>query len=103
IAPWLERRGRTGGQAALGHEQRVAPARASWLSGRIAAWVGEERTSVAYPGLSLREDVYAMHGNFIDLFSTIPTFERLGAAITSRVISGGLPEHAGVDDFLARL
>ena len=103
IEPWLERRGRGGNQAALGLEQRVAPTRASWLAGRIAGWVGEERTSVAYPGLWLRDDVYAMHGNFIDLFSTIPTFERLGAAITSRVIAGSLPEHAGTDDVLARL
>src|SRR5438270_246702 len=48
-------------------------------------------------------DVYATHGNFLDLYSTIPTFERLGAAITGRVIGGTMPQRASVDDFLARL
>src|SRR5439155_1226569 len=87
----------------LGLEQRVAPARASWAAARRAAWLGEGATTVAYPGLWLREDVYATHGHLLDLFSTIPTFERIGAAITSRVVGGDLPDEATVDDFLARL
>jgi hypothetical protein len=104
IEPWLERRARgKDGPGPLGLEQTIAPGRASWIASRIASWLGEERTSVAYPGLWLREDVYATHGHFIDLYSTIPTFERLGAAITSRVIGGSMPDQATVDDFLARL
>src|SRR4051812_34579465 len=102
VEPWLARRGRARALK-LGLEQRVAPRSASWLAARMGAWLGEERTSVAYPGLWLREDVYATHGHFIDLFSTIPTFERLGAAITARVIGGSLPPEASVNDFLARL
>jgi hypothetical protein len=103
IEPWLARRARTQSPPALGLEQFVVPRRASWLAARIGGWLGEDRTSVAYPGLWLRDGVYATHGHFMDLFSTIPTFERLGAAITSRVIGGELPRKATVNDFLARL
>src|SRR5947209_1990493 len=103
IEPWLERRGRAARPGKLGLEQMVASSRASWLAARIGSWLGEGRTRVAYPGVFLRDDVYATHGHFMDLFSTIPTFERLGAAMTSRVIAGRLPEHASVDDLLARL
>jgi len=103
IVPWLERRSRSRRPRRLGLEQRVAPARASWATGRIAGWLGEERSVVAYPGLWLRDDVYATHGHLGDLYSTIPTFERLGVAATERVVGAELPERATVDDFLARL
>jgi calcineurin-like phosphoesterase family protein len=103
VVPWLERRARGRRPANLGLEQRIAPARASYAAGRIARWLGEERTAFAYPGLWLRDDVYATHGHLADLYSTIPTFERIGAAITSRVVGGAVPEHAAVEDFLARL
>jgi len=103
IVPWLERRGRTRAPLGLGLEERVAPARASWAAGRIAGWLGAARTHVAYPGLWLRDDVYATHGHLSDLYSTIPTFERFGVAITERVVGAQLPEQASVDDFLARL
>src|SRR5439155_1347617 len=83
--------------------RRRTPARASWAASRLAGWLGEGRTAVAYPGLWLRDDVYATHGHLSDLYSTIPTFERFGAAITSRVVGGELPERATVDDFLCRL
>jgi hypothetical protein len=39
----------------------------------------------------------------MDLFSTLPNFERLGAAVTTRVMGGGLRDGDTVDDFLARL
>jgi predicted phosphodiesterase len=103
IVPWLERRARGRRPPGLGLEQRIAPARASYAAGRIARWLGEDRTTFAYPGIWLRDDVYATHGHLADLYSTIPTFERLGAAITARVVGGELPERATVDDFLARL
>jgi predicted phosphodiesterase len=103
IVPWLERRARSHTPPQLGLEQRVAPSRASWGASRIAGWLGADRTNVAFPGLWLRDDVYATHGHLSDLYSTIPTFERFGAAITARVVGGELPEQATVDDFLCRL
>ena len=103
IVPWLERRARAHVPRRLGLEQWVAPARASWAAAQMAAWLGDASTTVAYPGLWLRDDVYATHGHLLDLFSTIPTFERIGAAITTRVVGGEVPEEATLDDFLARL
>jgi len=100
VAGWLERIGRDG-PAELGLEQRIAPGEASWAAGRMAEWLGP-RTSVAYPGLWLREDVYATHGHYLDLHSTVPTFERLGAGMTTRLI-GDLPARATPGDYEARL
>jgi hypothetical protein len=103
IAPWLERRARAQTPPRMGLDERTTPQRASWIAARIAGWLGGDRTVVAYPGLWLRDDVYATHGHLLDLYSTIPTFERLGAAVTGRVVGGALPDQAGVEDFLARL
>jgi len=86
IVPWLERRARAHAPAPLGLEQRITPARASWATGRLATRLGADRTTVAYPGLWLREDVYATHGHLADLYSTIPTFERsapIGLIVTT--------------------
>src|SRR6184192_4053775 len=96
----LERRARAHVPRLLGLEQCVSPARASWAAAQMAAWLGDASTTVAYPGLWLRDDVYATHGHLLDLFSTIPTFERIGAAITTRVVGGEVPEEATLDDFL---
>ena len=35
---------------------------------------------VAYPGIWLRDDVYAMHGHYLDVHCAIPTLEVLGGA-----------------------
>ena len=43
----------------------------------------------AYPGIWLRDDVYAIHGHYLDRHLTVPTIERLGVALVERVL--GLP------------
>jgi hypothetical protein len=48
--------------------------------------------SVAYPGLWLREDVYATHGHYLDVHGTVPSFERLGAGLMTR-LAGAPPRH----------
>ncbi len=63
------------------------------------------RVSVAYPGVWLRDDVYAMHGHYADRVITIPTFERIAAGGMARVV-GKLPENGGrasSEDFEAAL
>jgi predicted phosphodiesterase len=40
----------------------------------------------AYPGVWLRDDVYAMHGHYLDRHTTAPGFERLGAGLMSRLL-----------------
>ena len=52
----------------------------------------------AYPGLWLRDDVYATHGHYLDRHLTVPTIERLGVALVERVL--GMPA-AGPDPLAA--
>ena len=42
------------------------------------------RLLVRLPGLWLRDDVYAIHGHYLDLHSTTPTIERLAAGAMAR-------------------
>jgi predicted phosphodiesterase len=44
----------------------------------------------AYPGVWLRDDVYATHGHYLDRHTTAPGFERLGAGVMSKLLK--LPE-----------
>jgi predicted phosphodiesterase len=40
----------------------------------------------AYPGVWLRDDVYATHGHYLDRHTTAPGFERLGAGAMSKLL-----------------
>ncbi len=53
---------------------------------RIAAQLAPARVRVVYPGVWLREDVYAIHGHYADRHTTVPMFERLGAGAMARLI-----------------
>jgi Calcineurin-like phosphoesterase len=83
LAPWLEARAMNGaGPLAL--DERVEPSAAPLLE-TLAGWLGEARSSFAYPGVRLREDVWATHGHYVDLHLTIPTVERLAAGAMRRI------------------
>lgn len=45
---------------------------------------------IAYPGVWVRDDVFATHGHYLDLHNTVPTFERIAIGAVQRVV-GGLP------------
>ena len=68
----------------LGLEQRIEPRDAGLLAARLAEHAAPARMRVAYPGVWLRDDVYAMHGHYFDLHTTVPTFERLAAGAMAR-------------------
>jgi hypothetical protein len=85
----------------LGLEQRVEPARASWIAAEVAAALGVPAT-VAYPGVWLRDDVYALHGHYLDLHTQLPTFERIAAGVSMRQL-GPVPDPATPTDYEARL
>jgi predicted phosphodiesterase len=40
---------------------------------------------LAYPGVWVREDVYATHGHYLDVHNTVPSFERLAIGATRRI------------------
>lgn len=56
---------------------------------RIAAWLGDANLSLRYPGIWIRDDVFAVHGHYGDSHVTLPTVERLSIATVDRI--GGRP------------
>lgn len=97
LGDWHAARAREGA-APLGLEHRVAPADASWVAQEVAAALAPAAVEFAYPGLWLRDDVFATHGHYLDVHSTLPTFERLAAGMTARV-AGPVPAPASPDDY----
>ena len=83
LATWFERR-RFEGAAPLGLEERIDPGEGR-ATEQLARWLEPATLSLAYPGVWLREDVYAMHGHYVDCHLTVPTFERLGASLMERI------------------
>jgi hypothetical protein len=101
VAPWLERRA-IAREPPLGLEQDADPEPYE-VAGTLARWLRPARTRLAYPGVWLREDVYATHGHYLDRHVTVPTFERLAAGAMTRVV-GEMPEDgAGPEDYEAAL
>lgn len=67
----------------------------------IAGWLGDARLEVRYPGVWVRDDVYATHGHYLDSHVTLPTVERLTVAAVDRL--GGVPtgQRASAHDYEA--
>ena len=103
VAGWIDGRLETEPAGFLGLEQRLEPAEAGRLAGVLAGLAAPARVSIAYPGLWLRDDVYALHGHYSDVHSTVPTFERLACGAITR-LAVRLPERgARPDDYEAVL
>ena len=52
-----------------------------------------------YPGLWLRDDVYAQHGHYLDRHTTTPAFERVAAGVMARFLKLPLSEMTEVNDY----
>jgi hypothetical protein len=85
--PWLAR---------LRLDGEPLPAEAEWpvepgdgAAGRISEWMPDVELTVAYPGLRLRDDVYATHGHYLDLHLTVPRLEAIAASAMGRVTGVG--------------
>jgi Calcineurin-like phosphoesterase len=101
VEPWLERRGELAAPGALSVEQRFAAQDASPMLAQLAAWAEPARLTAAYPGLWVREDVYATHGHYLDCHLTVPTMERLGIGTMGRVLRRPAGAFTGPDDYEA--
>jgi len=86
VERWLEDRA-LGDPAPLELEHRFEPT--DGAIGELAAAAAGCRVWAAYPGLWLRDDVYATHGHFLDRHLTVPTFERMGIGVVERLL--GIP------------
>jgi len=84
LEEWLATR-RLDGSAALRLEERAGPELGGPLRA-LARRMGRARVELAYPGLWVRDDVYATHGHYLDRHLTIPTFERLALAAVERAL-----------------
>jgi hypothetical protein len=84
VAGWIDERLQTEPSGFLGLEQRIEPRDAGRLAARLAEEARPARLTVAYPGVWLRDDVYALHGHYSDVHTTVPTFERLAAGAMTR-------------------
>jgi UDP-2,3-diacylglucosamine pyrophosphatase LpxH len=92
--PLLERLAMEG--TALGLEHRSAAE--GEPAGRLEEWLGGARLEIAYPGIWLRDDVYAIHGHYMDCHMSLPRLECLAAAAVMRAF-GPLPAPASAEDY----
>lgn len=97
LDPWFDARTRDGEPPPLAVDERVDPDLGPWLA-RLVELLGGD-VEVRYPGVWLRDDVYAHHGHLLDRFITVPTFERLLAGAMERVV-GPMPERDATPDDL---
>ena len=67
----------------------------------LAAMLSSSGASVraAYPGVWLRDDVYATHGHYLDPHTTAPGFERLGAGAMSKLLKLPVDTLGTPDDY----
>lgn len=107
VAPWLEARALAGPAPALGLERRLTVRELERVPAlrAIRDAVRPARLGVAFPGVALREDVYALHGHYLDRLTTLPSFERIALGAMRRVV-GEVPSGRGAataEDFEAGL
>jgi predicted phosphodiesterase len=98
-APLLERRRLDGDPLAL--EARL-DATFDGALGAVADALAPAEVSLAYPGVRLRDDVYATHGHYLDCHLTVPRAEVVFASAVARLV-GGIPARAVPEDYEAVL
>jgi hypothetical protein len=84
------------GEPALGLEHLYSPTPGPLAM--IDEWLGPARLQPAYPGIWLREDVYATHGHYVDAHLTLPRAECVAAALMMRLL-GPPPQRATPADY----
>lgn len=83
---WLRRRHDEPRPSPLALEQRIAPSEASSIAVTVARWLAPSQVSIAFPGLWVRQDVYATHGHYLDCHITVPTMERIAIGAMGKLL-----------------
>jgi hypothetical protein len=92
--PLLDRLSIAGAPPALDSTADPAPG----PTAEIAAALSPARLRIAYPGIWVRDDIYATHGHYMDLHLSLPRAECVALALVAR-IAGGLPDPAKPEDY----
>jgi len=98
--PWLSRGRLEGRPLAPAAEWPVAPG--DGPAGRLAEWMPRTEVTLAYPGLWLRDGVYATHGHYLDVALSVPRLESIAASAMAR-LSGRHEGCRSPDDYEAVL
>jgi predicted phosphodiesterase len=102
LRPWLARRSLQADPAPLGLESKVA-FRDGDLLAKVARHLRPAQVRASYPGVWLREDVYATHGHYGDRHNTVPIMERVGAGLMTRLVPEPPGGPAATEDYEATL
>jgi hypothetical protein len=70
---------------------------------RIAEWLRPAELRLAYPGVWIRDDVYATHGHYLDLHNTVPALECLAVSATERLLGRSAAGRRAPSDYEAAL
>jgi Calcineurin-like phosphoesterase len=70
---------------------------------RIAEWLRPAELRIAYPGVWLRDDVYATHGHYLDLHNTVPAMECLALSVTERALGRSAAGRRSPEDYEAAI
>jgi calcineurin-like phosphoesterase family protein len=92
--PLLDELSVAGEPLGLEHHHVPSPGPAAILD----EWLGRARLRIAYPGIWLRDDVYATHGHYMDAHLVLPRAECVAAATMIR-FAGPLPPRAAPADY----
>jgi len=84
------------GEGPLEMEHRYSPS--SPPAALLDGWLGPARLQLVYPGIWLRDDVYATHGHYMDAHLMLPRAECIAAALMAR-LSQPLPERTTPSDY----
>jgi hypothetical protein len=104
LAQWMVRRASAGTPEPLGLESAVDWRLGDPLARLVDLWgAGGATVRVAYPGIWLRHDIYAMHGHYLDRHTTLPAFERLAAGAMARYLKDPLKSASSAEDYEAVL
>jgi predicted phosphodiesterase len=100
VAPWLARRAELGEADPLGLEQRLAVS-ASPVLAALARWAEPARLTASYPGVWLRDDIYATHGHYLDCHAGMTSGERLMIAFARGLLGRLRRRPRSVQDYEA--
>ena len=82
-----------------GNHDAALPPDATPALARLTSWLAPAAVEVRYPGVWLRDGVWATHGHYLDRHVTIPGFERLASGVLGRLLGAPADHAASPDDY----